>query len=1166
LASPNGIWERLLNKFDLSGLTEIIDNIPEFKGMVESIKSKKTRELKAQIIGAAKPLLVSALWKKLNSSVLLVTSTPENARKLYDQLQPLVNQDDLFLLPDPDILPYQRAIIEHSVEQERIQILFSILTRDQNKPSLVICSAYSLMQPVLSKDEFFSACHVLEIGMEIDPLKLFSRWEGLGYKFENLVELPGAISRRGNILDIYPSSSELPVRMEFFGDTIESIRLFDPSTQRSQKIITRVTICPANETFNIFEKIETNQEILDGLDFSNCSMEIREQFEKEIELLRMRNRIPGVSFYAPLFYSGNLLDYFENKSLVILDDSRFIQDEIENLDKKANHIREEKIASGELPANYPVPYFDWINVKSRLELPIKLFLESWKSDESTDIIEFHFDPPPNYAGQLQGFLDKITDYVNQGARLILVSNQASRIAELLEGDFLYCSPVAELKSLPLPGTVTLVQGSLNEGWTLDNTLLLTDKEIFGFVKERRLLKKRPVKRNHLMVNIKPGDYVVHVEHGIGYLSGVVSMNNGDTRKEYLVIQYAGEDKLYVPTDQIDRVARYIGAGEKPPALSRLGTQEWNRTRQRVKESVAEIAHDLLQLYAAREILPGFAFSPDTVWQKELEASFPYIETPDQVKVQEEVKADMERARPMDRLVVGDVGYGKTEIAIRAAFKAVMDNKQVAVLVPTTILAEQHFITFKQRMAAFPVMIDILSRFRKPAEQKKVLEGIANGSIDICIGTHRLLQKDVVFKDLGLLIIDEEQRFGVAHKEYLKKMQQKVDVLTLSATPIPRTLHMSLIGVRDMSVIETPPENRLPVKTYVAEYSDQIVKDAILREIERGGQVFFVHNRVQGIAAIATRLQNLLPEVKIDVAHGQLPEDKLEQVMLRFQNGETNVLVCTTIIESGLDMPNVNTLIVNQADRFGLTQLYQLRGRIGRGSNSAYAYFLYNKNKKLTDAARKRLQTIFEATELGAGFGIALKDLEIRGAGVLLGTQQSGNISAVGFNLYTQLLAEAIEEQRSKLSGEEKSSRKVILSPPSIDLPLKAYIPDSYIPDLEMRLHLYQKLAQVSSLEGIKELKSELEDRFGLIPPEVDSLLYVLKLKALGSKARVESISTRDSVITLRLHQGEQFSRRMINAISALGVKAGISQVIINLNSTRENWQKLLERVLYLAGK
>jgi transcription-repair coupling factor (superfamily II helicase) len=614
------------------------------------------------------------------------------------------------------------------------------------------------------------------------------------------------------------------------------------------------------------------------------------------------------------------------------------------------------------------------------------------------------------------------------------------------------------------------------------------------------------------------------------------------------------------------VSRYIGAGEKSPALSRLGTQEWNRTRQRVKESVAEIAHDLLQLYAAREVLPGFAFSPDTVWQKELEASFPYIETPDQVKVQEEVKADMERARPMDRLVVGDVGYGKTEIAIRAAFKAVMDNKQVAVLVPTTILAEQHFVTFKQRMAAFPVRIDILSRFRKPAEQKKVLEGIANGSIDICIGTHRLLQKDVVFKDLGLLIIDEEQRFGVAHKEYLKKMQQKVDVLTLSATPIPRTLHMSLIGVRDMSVIETPPENRLPVKTYVAEYSDQIVKDAILREIERGGQVFFVHNRVQGSAAIATRLQNLLPEVKIDVAHGQLPEDKLEQVMLRFQNGETNVLVCTTIIESGLDMPNVNTLIVNQADRFGLTQLYQLRGRIGRGSNSAYAYFLYNKNKKLTDAARKRLQTIFEATELGAGFGIALKDLEIRCAVVLLGTQQSGNISAVGFNLYTQLLAEAIEEQKSRLSGEEKTSRKVILSPPSIDLPLKAYIPDSYVPDLEMRLHLYQKLSQVSSLEGIKELKSELEDRFGLIPPEVDNLLYVLKLKALGLKARIESISTSDSVITLRLHQGEQFSRGIINAISALGIKAGIAQVIINLNSSRENWQKLLERVLYLAGK
>ncbi len=419
--------------------------------------------------------------------------------------------------------------------------------------------------------------------------------------------------------------------------------------------------------------------------------------------------------------------------------------------------------------------------------------------------------------------------------------------------------------------------------------------------------------------------------------------------------------------------------------------------------------------------PDIPSVPDTVWQRELEASFPYVETPDQIKVQEEVKEDMAKPKPMDRLIIGDVGYGKTEIAIRAAFKAVMDNKQVAVLVPTTVLAEQHYLTFKQRMGAFPVKIDVLSRFRTPKEQKAVIEGLANGSIDICIGTHRLLQKDVVFKDLGLLVIDEEQRFGVSHKEYLKKLREQVDVLTLSATPIPRTLHMSLVGVRDMSVIETPPENRLPIKTYVAEYNDQLVREAILRELERNGQVFFVHNRVQGIAAIANKLKALVPEAQIDIAHGQMPEEKLEQVMFKFQKGESNVLVCTTIIESGLDMPNVNTLIVNRADKFGLTQLYQLRGRIGRGSNLAYAYFLYDKDKRLTPTAEKRLRTIFEATELGAGFGIAMKDLEIRGAGTLLGTKQSGNISAVGFNLYTQLLAQAVEEQKARMSGAEEGS-------------------------------------------------------------------------------------------------------------------------------------------------
>jgi len=578
--------------------------------------------------------------------------------------------------------------------------------------------------------------------------------------------------------------------------------------------------------------------------------------------------------------------------------------------------------------------------------------------------------------------------------------------------------------------------------------------------------------------------------------------------------------------------------------------------------VENIAQELLVLYAAREVIPGFAFSPDTAWQQELEASFPYVETPDQITVQEEVKQDMSKPRTMDRLVCGDVGYGKTEMAIRATFKAVMDGKQVAVLVPTTVLAEQHFSTFSQRMDAFPIRIEVLSRFKSPKEQQAILDGLANGSVDICIGTHRLLQKDVVFKDLGLLIIDEEQRFGVAHKEHLKKIRQEVDVLTLSATPIPRTLHMSLSGVRDMSVMETPPEERLPIKTYIAEYNERLIREAILRELERNGQVFFVHNRVQSIAYIAGKLQSLIPEAKIAIAHGQMPEAELEQVMADFTQGKSDILVCTTIIESGLDMPNVNTLIVHQADKFGLTQLYQLRGRVGRGANLAYAYFLYDKGRYLTPTAEKRLRTIFEATELGAGFSIAMKDLEIRGAGTLLGVKQSGHISAVGFSLYTRLLADAVEEQKNKRAGAaEKIAKPSRLPEPTIDLPLKAYISEDYVFDLSIRLSLYQSLVKLDKVEQIENMAQEFSDRFGTLPPEVENLLYAVKIKILASKAGIESISTEHGQIIIRLFTGLQFDKQKLEPILRDGIKLGYSQLRLNPKRLGMEWQQVLWSIL-----
>jgi len=699
----------------------------------------------------------------------------------------------------------------------------------------------------------------------------------------------------------------------------------------------------------------------------------------------------------------------------------------------------------------------------------------------------------------------------------------------------------------------------------NDTHLLTDAEVFGFIKQRRLVKRRPVSHHQFIIELTPGDYVVHIEHGIGKFAGVVRMSTDNGEKEYLLLKYAANDKLYVPTDQIDRVNRYIGGGDHHPTLSRLGTQEWSRTKQKVRESVEEVAKDLLVLYAAREVVPGFGFSQDTVWQQELESSFPYVETPDQIEVQGEVKADMEKNKPMDRLVCGDVGYGKTEVAVRAAFKAVMDGRQVAVLVPTTVLAQQHYSTFKERLEVFPVRIEVLSRFKTPREQQAVIEGLTNGSVDICIGTHRLLQKDINFKNLGLLIIDEEQRFGVTHKEYLKKMRQEVDVLTLSATPIPRTLHMSLVGVRDMSTMETPPDQRLPIKTYVARYDERLIREAVLREMERNGQVFFVHNRVESIARIAEKLKSLIPEARVSVAHGQMPEGELERVMSDFSQDKSDILVSTTIIESGLDMPNVNTLIVNRADRFGLTQLYQLRGRVGRGASLAYAYFLFDKGRMLTPTAEKRLKTIFEATELGAGFSIALKDLEIRGAGTLLGPRQSGHISAVGFSLYCRLLADAVENRKARQAGVPEKARPSQLPAPTLDLPLKAYIPEEYIADVETRLSLYQSLSRMDKPEQIESLAQEFGDRFGAMPVEVKNLLYALKIKLLATRAGIESVTTEDGLIVIRLLEGMQFTPQQHELPLPDGVRMGVRQVSLSYKGDK-GWKAKLAGVLKNIGR
>ncbi len=1152
---------------NLTQLLRLIEEMPAYRRLVNELGQKNSPAV--AVLDAVKPYLIAALYQSLRRPVMVITAQPENSKKLYEQLSVWCDSSQMKLFPEPDALPYERIASNDTNELGRLQVLSALanITGEDDvatpTPPLIIASAPAFMQKVAPHSDFAAACHTVSVGMEIEPFHLLSQWQDMGYRLEEMVEVPGTISHRGGIIDIFPPTSDYPARLEFLGNTIDSIRLFDPANQRSLKAVPSIAASPATELLTLFSNKETELEaVLSKIDLSGCRSEIRQQFEQELAMLLNKQKPDNMQFYAPLFQQDSILNYLPKDALLILDEPPSIKQAVEDLDAKASELRTEKLERGELPANFPAPYFTWQELESAVENRQRLVLTSWGvSDEKS--YELSFSPAPSYAGQIAVFIKKVKQLLAQKQRLILVSHQASRLSELLEEEAIIAPPLTEVKQVPPSGSLTLVSGLLAEGWVMNgDTCLLTDAELFGFIKQRRLLKKHPVPHHRLFIDMTPGDYVVHIEHGIARFASVTTLTTNGVEKEYLVLAYASGDRLYVPTDQIDRVSRYIGAGEQAPVLSRLGTQEWSRTKQRVKESVANIAQELLALYAAREVVPGFAFSPDTIWQQELEASFPYVETPDQMEVQKQVKEDMEKAKPMDRLVCGDVGYGKTEVALRAAFKAVMDNKQVAVLVPTTVLAEQHFSTFSQRLAAFPIKIEVLSRFRTPKEQQTIIDGLANGSVDICIGTHRLLQKDVAFKNLGLLIIDEEQRFGVVHKEYLKKMRREVDVLTLSATPIPRTLHMSLVGVRDMSVMETPPEERLPIKTYVAEYNEPLVREAILREIERNGQVFFLHNRVQSIAYIASKLQSLVPEARIAIGHGQMPEEELEKVMADFLQGKSDILVCTSIIESGLDMPNVNTLIVNQADKFGLTQLYQLRGRVGRGANRAYAYFLYEKGKHLTPTAEKRLKTIFEATELGAGFGIAMKDLEIRGAGTLLGVRQSGHISAVGFNLYCQLLSQAVEEQKAKLAGksveEVKSSR---LPAPTIDLPLPAYIPEDYVADLNTRLGLYQKLVKVDKGEQIEPLAQEFADRFGTPPPEVKNLLYAVKIKLLASKAGIESITTEHGEITISLFEGMKFDRQKLEPFLKYGIEIGTFQLRLNTKRTGKDWQKVLEEVV-----
>jgi transcription-repair coupling factor (superfamily II helicase) len=1164
---------------NLAGLLPLLRNNKEFQRVcaeLEAVASKTsvaTTQVQATstmtmsgIPAAARPYFLATLQSCSGRPLLVVTARPAQARLLAEQVAVYSEQPDLVLhWRTPDTLPYERIAQDPTIISERLETLAALqrLQPGQDNHLLIIASAKGLMQPTLSKADFQQAMFSLQRGQQLDLNRTLAQLVRLGYNAESAVEEAGQFSRRGGIIDLWPMSDALPVRIELFGTDIDSLRTFDPVTQRSLQQVEQITIVPPVEV-PLWRSSEALGR-LEQADISSLRQEVQEEWQRLLNRIENGETFEGIEQFIPYYTDTqalcSLVDHLPSMAAIILDGDNQISFAVEELSAAAEKLREQFETQGEVPPALLRPYLTWQELSQSLHRYPCMLMERINEEDdrikdgstpvtppvnvSTNMFDLSdiFASSSEYVNNIGKLLQDVETFLDQKQRLIIVSQQAERLREQFEDHDLFPIMRKEgqqnlLAAQPSPGSFNLVTGALGAGWRAPElgVVLVTDREIFGWQQQGVWQAQRSTKRevgpartqqqrDAFLRDLKPGDYVVHIEHGIARFEGLVKIKpdpsydeNGRIveapEREYLYLKYAEADRLYVPIDQVDRVLPYTAPGQVTPTLHKLGSVEWTRTKRKVRSAIEDIAKELIELYSARQLKAGHAFASDNIWQREMEEAFPYNETPDQLRAIFDVKGDMERPRPMDRLICGDVGYGKTEVALRAAFKAVMDGKQVAMLAPTTILVQQHWQTFTQRLKAFPAVIETLSRFRTKREQTDVLERLVAGKVDILIGTHRLLQKDVLFKDLGLLVIDEEQRFGVKHKERLKQMKQEVDVLTLSATPIPRTLHMSLVGVRDMSIIETPPAERLPVKTYVTAYSEQLVREVILRELERGGQVFFVHNRVQSIAQVAGQLKLLVPEARVLVGHGQMEEGELEKVMTAFTHHEADVLVCTTIIESGLDIPNANTLIIDNAIMYGLAQLYQLRGRVGRSNNRAYAYFLYKPGSTMTEDAQKRLDTMLETQELGAGFKIAMKDLEIRGAGNLLGAEQSGQIAAVGFELYVRLLEEAVEQQR----GAEERPLEAQVEAPTVNLalPLSAFLPEDYIEDQAIRLDMYRKLAApMQTAAHVREIVRELEDRFGALPDPVRNLMYLLDIKVLAIRAGIESIVEQSGEIFLR---------------------------------------------------
>lgn len=1112
-----------------------LQNSKEYKDIINCINNNKGSLLINGLLAVQKPHIAYSMYRDLNRQTIFITNSDLEAKKVYDDLS-FYMKDKVEYIGFQDILFYHLDAKDRSEEAKRLKVLLK-LAKGEN--IILVTSIEAVMRKYIPKEILLENIYTYKIGDVINLEKLSETLVNLGYERVSKIEGFGQFSIRGGIVDIFSLEYNNPIRMELFDDEIDSIRTFDVFSQKSIEKINKFSITPSRE----FIYPENVEEAVDKIK-KDTDKNTNEDVFLNIDNINSKTYFQGIENYIDYLYpeeNKSIFTYLQENAIVFFNDISRTKERCENYlnEFKENYkLNLERGLAIKNQGKLLYTYNDLDFLSEGRKLVLNTLLPKPINDFNVkSIINFDSREVPTFNAKVDVLAEELNRLKYNGYKIVLATNTYDR-AKKLHADLLDLdleSTISKDRDMEIKSSqIVIIPARITSGFEYKSIkfVVITDNEMIGVHKRTSTSKSKKQKKGKKIesfLDLNIGDYVVHENSGVGRYTGIEQITVNNIKKDYMKLVYQGGDNLYVPIDQMDKVQKYIGVEEDKVKLNKLGTNEWTRAKAKVKKEIEDMTKELIELYAKREKVKGYKFSKDTPWQGEFESLFPHQETDDQLRAIEETKKDMESDKVMDRLICGDVGYGKTEVAIRAVFKACMDQKQVAVLVPTTILAQQHYNTFKERFEGYPIRVEVLSRFKTPKQQKQIIEDAKKGLVDVLIGTHRIISKDINMPNLGLVVIDEEQRFGVKHKESLKKIKSTVDVLTLSATPIPRTLHMSLSGIRDMSVIEEPPQERHPVITYVTEAKESIIQDEIERELGRGGQVFFVYNRVERIEEMASMIQRLVPDAKVAIAHGRMTSKDLENIILGFLNKEFNVLVCTTIIETGMDISNANTMIVYDADKIGLAQLYQLRGRVGRSTRQGYAYLMYEKDKSLSEIAEKRLKAIREFTEFGSGFKIAMRDLEIRGAGNILGSQQHGHMAVIGYDLYVKMLNEAIKKVKGEVVSEDIDVE--------IDLSVNAYIPDNYITDELIKIEMYKKIASIESKEDMYEVQEELEDRFSDIPKSVETLLKIAYIKTLCKKLKIEKVRQIKDEILLnpltRYKTKEKIGYNIVNELEEL---------------------------------